>query len=50
MVGDWYGRVRTCHARPILETTVKQDKIFKELWRGRMDAIVRKDSKSSMVW
>ncbi|KAI8924053.1 Sucraseferredoxin-like protein, partial [Entophlyctis helioformis] len=39
VVGDWLGRVRTCHVRPILATTVQQGKIFRELWRGRMDAL-----------
>ncbi|KNC99966.1 uncharacterized protein SPPG_05341 [Spizellomyces punctatus DAOM BR117] len=35
--GNWYGRVRSCHVRPILQTTVVEGKIFKELWRGAMD-------------
>ncbi|KAI9097288.1 Sucrase/ferredoxin-like-domain-containing protein [Phlyctochytrium arcticum] len=36
--GNWYGRVRTCHVRPILQSTIKEGKIFRELWRGRMEA------------
>ncbi|KAJ3005790.1 hypothetical protein HKX48_000465 [Thoreauomyces humboldtii] len=38
--GNWYGRVTACHVRPILETTVKEGKIFKQLWRG---ALARED-------
>ncbi|KAJ3168690.1 hypothetical protein HDU87_000976 [Geranomyces variabilis] len=34
--GNWYGRVKTCHVRPILETTINEGKVFKELWRGAM--------------
>ncbi|KAJ3159076.1 hypothetical protein HDU86_001975 [Geranomyces michiganensis] len=34
--GNWYGRVKTCHVRPILQTTINDGKVFKELWRGAM--------------
>ncbi|KAI8920200.1 Sucrase/ferredoxin-like-domain-containing protein [Powellomyces hirtus] len=34
--GNWYGRVKTCHVRPILQTTVEEGRVFKELWRGAM--------------
>lgn len=37
-VADWYGRVKTCHVGPIVEETVLKGKVFKSLWRGRMDA------------
>ncbi|KAJ3297366.1 hypothetical protein HK104_000595 [Borealophlyctis nickersoniae] len=35
--GTWYGRVRTCNVRAILETTVKGGKVFKELFRGKLN-------------
>ncbi|TPX30592.1 hypothetical protein SmJEL517_g05877 [Synchytrium microbalum] len=34
--GEWYGRVKTCHVRPILQKTIIEGKVFKELWRGVM--------------
>lgn len=33
--GDWYGRVTTCHVKPLLEQAVLEGKIIKEIWRGR---------------
>ncbi|KAI8812104.1 Sucraseferredoxin-like protein [Cladochytrium replicatum] len=35
--GVWYGRVKTCHAKPILETTMLGSQIFREIWRGNVD-------------
>ncbi|KAJ3035272.1 hypothetical protein HK097_004247, partial [Rhizophlyctis rosea] len=35
--GNWYGRVSACHVRPILISTVREGKVFKRLWRGRME-------------
>ncbi len=35
--GHWYGRVKPCHADSIVETHVLSGRVFKELWRGRMD-------------
>eukprot|EP00842_Homolaphlyctis_polyrhiza_P005704 jgi/Hompol1/6134/HPOL_004839-RA len=40
LVGDWYGRVKTCHVDPILEHTVKNGEVIRDLWRGRMSAHV----------
>ncbi|KAJ3043822.1 hypothetical protein HDV00_004230 [Rhizophlyctis rosea] len=37
VTGNWYGRVTSCEVRPILQSTVKEGKIFKQLWRGKMD-------------
>ncbi|KAH6573314.1 hypothetical protein BASA50_007902 [Batrachochytrium salamandrivorans] len=45
VVGDWYGRVKTCHVLPILETTVQKNMILRDLWRGRMDNVYRKNEK-----
>ncbi|GAX76232.1 hypothetical protein CEUSTIGMA_g3676.t1 [Chlamydomonas eustigma] len=35
--GHWYGRVKPCHSDAIIDTHVVGGKVFKELWRGRMD-------------
>ncbi|KAI9003588.1 Sucrase/ferredoxin-like-domain-containing protein [Gaertneriomyces semiglobifer] len=35
--GIWYGRVKTCDVRNILHTTIVQKRVFKELFRGRME-------------
>lgn len=35
--GIWYGRVKTCHCRLIIEETIINGKIIKELYRGAMD-------------
>lgn len=34
--GIWYGRVKTCHCRAIIEETILQGKVIKELYRGAM--------------
>ncbi|KAG2209974.1 hypothetical protein INT47_003410 [Mucor saturninus] len=34
--GVWYGRVRTCHCREIIEETLLKGKVIKELYRGSM--------------
>ncbi|KAG9290480.1 hypothetical protein G9A89_002455 [Geosiphon pyriformis] len=35
--GIWYGRVTPCHARAIIETTVIEGKVIKDLYRGAMN-------------
>ncbi|KAI8902791.1 Sucrase/ferredoxin-like-domain-containing protein [Globomyces pollinis-pini] len=37
-VGDWYGRIKTCHAKPVLQCAIKDEKVIQDLWRGRMNA------------
>jgi (2Fe-2S) ferredoxin len=37
-VGDWYGRVKTCHVSTIIEECIKNGKVIQELWRGQMNA------------
>ncbi|KAI7906497.1 Sucrase/ferredoxin-like-domain-containing protein [Cokeromyces recurvatus] len=34
--GIWYGRVKTCHCREIIEETIINKKVIKELYRGSM--------------
>lgn len=34
--GVWYGRVKSCHCREIIEETIIQGKVIKELYRGSM--------------
>ncbi|KAI8146955.1 Sucrase/ferredoxin-like-domain-containing protein [Fennellomyces sp. T-0311] len=34
--GIWYGRVNTCHCRTIIEDTICEGKVIKELYRGAM--------------
>lgn len=33
----WYGRVDPCHAQAIVETTIEQGEVIRELYRGSMD-------------
>lgn len=35
--GVWYGRVKTCHCRAIVEETIINGKVIKEIYRGSMD-------------
>ncbi|KAI9258938.1 Sucrase/ferredoxin-like-domain-containing protein [Phascolomyces articulosus] len=34
--GIWYGRVNTCHCRAIIEETIMEGKVIKDLYRGAM--------------
>ncbi|KAI8375240.1 Sucrase/ferredoxin-like-domain-containing protein [Blakeslea trispora] len=36
--GVWYGRVKTCHCRSIIEETILNGKVIKDLYRGAMDS------------
>ncbi|ORY97355.1 Sucrase/ferredoxin-like-domain-containing protein [Syncephalastrum racemosum] len=36
MTGIWYGRVNTCHCQAIIEETLQQGKVIKDLYRGAM--------------
>ncbi|KAL9544632.1 hypothetical protein MBANPS3_007527 [Mucor bainieri] len=35
--GIWYGRVKSCHCREIIEETIVKGKVIKELYRGSMN-------------
>ncbi|OBZ91395.1 Altered inheritance of mitochondria protein 32 [Choanephora cucurbitarum] len=35
--GIWYGRVKTCHCRAIVEETIMNGRVIKELYRGSMN-------------
>ncbi|KAI8090953.1 Sucrase/ferredoxin-like-domain-containing protein [Gilbertella persicaria] len=35
--GIWYGRVKPCHCRAIVEETIVKGKVIKELYRGSMN-------------
>lgn len=37
-VGDWYGRVKTCHVQAMLKECVVGGKVIQEHWRGQMNA------------
>ncbi|KAI7896712.1 Sucrase/ferredoxin-like-domain-containing protein [Mucor mucedo] len=47
--GVWYGRVKTCHCRPIVEETVIKGKIIKDIYRGAMDNSFEKQTKRSIL-
>ncbi|KAK9712605.1 hypothetical protein K7432_007048 [Basidiobolus ranarum] len=36
-VGVWYGRVKSCHVKAIVEKTLLDEHIIEELYRGRLD-------------
>ena len=36
-IGDWYGRIRTCHVESIVQECIKDGKVFQDLWRGRFN-------------
>ncbi|KAI8824369.1 Sucrase/ferredoxin-like-domain-containing protein [Fimicolochytrium jonesii] len=48
--GNWYGRVTACHVRPILQTTILDGQIFKELWRGAMQKSADIVAKRGKEW
>jgi (2Fe-2S) ferredoxin len=37
-VGDWYGRVKTCHVSTMVKECIQDGKVIQELWRGQMNA------------
>jgi (2Fe-2S) ferredoxin len=47
--GVWYGRVKTCHCRPIVEETIINGKIIKGIYRGAMDNSFEKQAKRSFL-
>ncbi|KAI8984479.1 Sucrase/ferredoxin-like-domain-containing protein [Mycotypha africana] len=51
--GIWYGRVKTCHCREIVEQTILKGKVIKELYRGSMShsfGDVEKNKKCRLEW
>lgn len=47
--GIWYGRVKTCHCRPIIEETIINGKVIKDIYRGAMDNSFQKQTKRSIL-
>lgn len=47
--GVWYGRVKTCHCRSIVEETIIGGKVIKDLYRGAMDNSFEKQTKRSFL-
>ncbi|KAI8355613.1 Sucrase/ferredoxin-like-domain-containing protein [Choanephora cucurbitarum] len=47
--GIWYGRVKTCHCRSIVEETILKGKIIKDLYRGAMDNSFENQKKRSIL-
>ncbi|KAI9203362.1 Sucrase/ferredoxin-like-domain-containing protein [Polychytrium aggregatum] len=45
--GIWYGRVNTCHVQNIVDKTIKEGKVFKELWRGQINGT---DARKQQGW
>ncbi|KAI9261100.1 Sucrase/ferredoxin-like-domain-containing protein [Sporodiniella umbellata] len=49
--GVWYGRVKTCHVAAIIEETIIQGKVIKELYRGAMaHSFESQPKKSFLSW
>ncbi|KAI8995027.1 Sucraseferredoxin-like protein [Pilobolus umbonatus] len=49
-VGVWYGRVKTCHCKEIVEETVLKGKVIKELYRGSMKKSFGTDKCNRFKW
>lgn len=47
--GIWYGRVKTCHCRAIVEETIINGKVIKDLYRGSMDNSFENQPKKSSL-
>ncbi|KAI8084300.1 Sucrase/ferredoxin-like-domain-containing protein [Gilbertella persicaria] len=49
--GVWYGRVKTCHCRTIIEETIVNGKVIKEIYRGAMDnSFENQQTRSLLKW
>ncbi|KAJ3226680.1 hypothetical protein HK099_004424 [Clydaea vesicula] len=46
--GDWYGRVKTCHINILIEEAILNQKIVKDLWRGRVG--IENEPKPCITW
>lgn len=47
--GVWYGRVKTCHCLSIVEETIINGKVIKDLYRGAMDNSFENQVKRSIL-
>ncbi|KAG2231032.1 Sucrase/ferredoxin-like-domain-containing protein [Thamnidium elegans] len=47
--GIWYGRVKSCHVHIIVEETIINGKIVKDIYRGAMDNSFEKQVKKSFL-
>ncbi|CAG8453301.1 127_t:CDS:2 [Ambispora leptoticha] len=48
--GIWYGRVLPCHAKAIVEKTVIEGKVIKELYRGSMNGSFGEGKGGKLEW
>ncbi|CAG8616855.1 6291_t:CDS:2 [Dentiscutata erythropus] len=48
--GIWYGRVIPCHAKNIIETTVLEGKVIKDLYRGSMNGSFASGKGGRLDW
>ncbi|RUS22183.1 Sucrase/ferredoxin-like-domain-containing protein [Endogone sp. FLAS-F59071] len=50
--GVWYGRVKVCHIRAIIERSIEQGRVLRELYRGCMDgSFLRKEGRQEeLAW
>ncbi|KAI8637459.1 Sucrase/ferredoxin-like-domain-containing protein [Parasitella parasitica] len=49
--GIWYGRVKTCHCRRIIEETIIKGKVIKDIYRGAMDNSFQNQAKrTTLKW
>ncbi|KAI8975399.1 Sucrase/ferredoxin-like-domain-containing protein [Mycotypha africana] len=50
--GIWYGRVKACHCRSIVEETIMKGKVIKDIYRGAMDNSFekRQQKKTLLKW
>lgn len=48
--GIWYGRVKSCHCREIIEETLLKGKVIKELYRGSMNHSFNYSSCKRIQW
>ncbi|KAI7875911.1 hypothetical protein K492DRAFT_210694 [Lichtheimia hyalospora FSU 10163] len=48
--GIWYGRVNTCHCKPIIEETMCGGKVIKDLYRGAMSHSFVQSKSDRVKW
>jgi (2Fe-2S) ferredoxin len=48
--GIWYGRVTPCHARAIVEYTVIEGRVIRDLYRGSMNGSFGPDKGGRLDW
>ena len=48
--GIWYGRVKSCHCRSIVEETILNGKVIKDLYRGCMSNSFKESKCNRIKW